>query len=328
MALEQIENSAPDGLLVVCASFEERRCREVVQRASGYKAKCTVVLNFNSSSGKSGSKKQEDSVIFLLDRLRLLDVRGIPRLISVDPYDFFGLWFLLTDELNRHGFGWGSMTATIDISCLTKVQMIFLLREILLTGALTKCRLVYTVPESYNRERGDKFSWLSVGYFDPVVFPIRAEYRATTSRRRVALALLGHEGQRTLTAWRHVDPDETILLFARSDNERMMEISRRENDFLIAHIGGDGHENFLNCNFLDIIGARDMVAERLRDIEEQGNVTLSFIPFGPKPMVVGALMAILEARRADVELVYPIPISYNPEYSGGAKDVFFFDFLG
>lgn len=325
LSFSTIEETEADDLFIVCASFEEERCRETTRRALNYSAKCSVIINPQSGSGRLGAKKQERSAEFLIERLREFDLRKIPRLLSVAPYNYFSLWNMLSEELDRRGLAWGELRATIDISCLTKIQMIFLLKEIISTTATRHCRLLYTVPERYNRERGDKFSWLSVGYFDPVPFPIRAEPRIARNWRRATMVLLGHEGQRTLAAWRYVDPDETILVFGKSDNDAMIEACLRENEFLLSHVGGENSDQTICCGMTDTLVARNRIYDWLRNVSAKQDVTVSLIPFGPKPILLGALLAILDMPWIDVELVYPIPSSYNHNYSIGAKEIYTLD---
>src|SRR3982751_3558089 len=212
-----------EDLLLVASSFEEERCLAASARLGSYQARACIVINFTASSTVEGEARKRRTAQMLLRQTAEYDAMGLPRLLSVGPYAYEELVPIVVQELS----------VTVDISCLTRIQLAFLARSLFFEFDTKVLRLLYTVPRSYNHTKGDKFSRLGVGFFRPVVLPLRrwSGHRAVTTRRG-AVVLLGHEGQRTLAAWRRIDPDETLLIEAISGDDELEEICRGENEHL------------------------------------------------------------------------------------------------
>lgn len=313
-----------EDLLLVASSFEEERCLAASARLGSYKARACIVINFTASSTADGEARKRRTAQKLLRQIAEYDVVGLPRLLSVGPYAYEELFALVVEELSRRDIGHEKFSATIDISCLTKIQLAFLARSLLFEFDTANLRLLYAVPRSYNHAKGDKFSRLAVGCFQPVVLPLRrwSGHRAVTTRRG-AVVLLGHEGQRTLAAWRRIDPDEALLIEAISGDEELEETCRSENEHLFKTVKalGDGGAT-RRVSRLDIDGAREIIAGWLEGFSGDPSAIVSIVPLGPKPLVVAALLACMTVPRLTVEIVYPMASRYNPNYSEDVVGVY------
>jgi len=317
---------SPDDLFITCASFEQR-CLAASDRLSGYTTRCAIVVNFLSRTNAEGERRKRDTATSLIEMLTTANQYSLPRLVSVAPYDYFGLWTTIHEELQRRAISPAGLRVTIDISCFTKIQLVFLIKTLVEEGIASRIRCLYAVPERYNSKKGDKFSRLSVGYFAPMPLPVRVSPVRRLSRlRRIAVVLLGHEGQRTLSAWRRIDPDFTILVWAASANSELASITQAENKFLVDLVTRDkGSATMINCQYLDVSAVKEQLFKLLDGASRTGAVRVSVIPFGPKPLLLGTLLAAFELDGIDFELMYPIPTSYNSEYSEGLRDVYTFD---
>jgi hypothetical protein len=320
-----IASGTPDDLFITCASFEER-CLAVSERLSGFHTRCAAVVNFLSRTNAEGERRKRETAATLIAALTNVDDYTVPRLISVAPYDYIGLWASLQEELQRRRIEGKGLRVTVDISCFTKIQLIFLLKTLVEEEAAAYIRVLYAVPDRYNSKKGDKFSRLAVGYFDPLPLPLRiATTRPLSKLRRIAIVLLGHEGQRTLAAWRRIDPDFSVLVFASSADPALTSITEAENKFLFDIASRDrSGAVVIKCEHVDVTAVRDQLIKLLGEESRIGDVRVSIIPFGPKPLLLGTLLAALELDGIDWELMYPIPTAYNSQYSEGVREVYTF----
>src|SRR3982751_28885 len=279
-----------EDLLLVASSFEEERCLAASARLGSYQARACIVINFTASSTVEGEARKRRTAQMLLRQTAEYDAMGLPRLLSVGPYAYEELVPLVVEELTRRDIGVQELSVTVDISCLTRIQLAFLARSLFFEFDTKVLRLLYTVPRSYNHTKGDKFSRLGVGFFRPVVLPLRrwSGHRAVTTRRG-AVVLLGHEGQRTLAAWRRIDPDETLLIEAISGDDELEEICRGENEHLFKTVKTLGDDAAVRrISRLEIDGAREVISDWLGTFSGDPNAVISIIPLGPKPLVVAA----------------------------------------
>jgi len=313
-----------EDLLMVASSFEEERCLAASAMLGSYKAEACVVVNFTSSSTAEGEARKRRTAQKLLRQIAKHDSLGLPRLLSVGPYAYEELISLLIEEMSRRDIVYDKLRATIDISCLTRIQLAFLSRTLIFDLRTISFRMLYTVPRSYNQTRGDKFSRLGVGFFQPVVLPVRrwSGHRAVTTRRG-AVVLLGHEGQRTLAAWRRIDPDEALLIEPMSGDDELEETCRSENEYLFNALRSMGERSEARrVSRLEIDCAREIISNWLKTFSGDPSAIVSIIPLGPKPLVVAALLACMAVPRLTVEIVYPMASRYNPNYSEDVLGVY------
>jgi hypothetical protein len=203
---------------------------------------------------------------------------------------------------------------------MTRVQLVFMVKWLFAKGC-ERIRIYYAEPEHYNT-KGDKHSRFAKACFTPVPIPFLTQRRPVfESVKRVAVVLLGHEGQRTLCAWNRVDAGETVVIFPRSGADRM-DLCRRHNEFLLSQVSG---EDVLSCEYLGLEQAKTIIECRFGRYAENRNVRISLVPLGPKPILVGVILGLLSVSGLDCDLMYPVPASYNAEYSSGVRGIFWAD---
>jgi hypothetical protein len=319
-----------EDLLLVASSFEEERCLAASAKLGLYQARACIVINFTASTTAEGEARKRRTAQKLLRQVAEYDAVGLPRLLSVGPYAYEELFSLVVGELERRDISGERLKATIDISCLTRIQLAFLVRSLLFEFDTDILRLLYTVPRSYNHTKGDKFSRLGVGCFRPVALPLRRwpGHGAVTTRRG-ALVLLGHEGQRTLAAWRRIDPDEALLIEAISGDDELEETCRAENEHLFKIVRALGDRAAVRqVSRLEIDGAQAIISSWLEAFSGDPSAIISIVPLGPKPLVVAALLACMAVPRLTVEIVYPMASRYNTNYSEDVVGVYSETFSG
>src|SRR5207248_2752160 len=123
-------------------------------------------------------------------------------------------------------------------------------------------------------------------------------------------------------AWRAVDPAETCLVFPAAGSSRLMQICRRENRYVLDLAERDEDVMTVYQDSMDIQGVRQTVLQFLKQRCESKSVRVSLIPFGPKPLIVGCLLGIIDCGVSESDMVYAIPTSYSANYSSGVDGVF------
>src|SRR5262249_36844963 len=156
-----------------------------------------VILYFSGTSvGPDGDQQKAKSRSELMAVCRDLDQRGMPRLLRAGRYAVgsvvSGIWWELrsADSPKR-------LRVSVDISCFTRIQLIFLLKALMESGQVERLRLLYTQPVKYGRG-GGAHSSLGRAAFTPIPLPLIAKKRRVLSQvKRIAFVALGHEGLRT-----------------------------------------------------------------------------------------------------------------------------------
>ena len=316
--ITNILKDKPDDVFLTTASFEKDRCLATADNLYNYSTRFAGVINFLSKTTINGEVKKGQTAEYLLEKLIKVDVTGIPRLITIRPYDYFKFFEIFKEELIRREIGLKNLNITIDVSCLTKIQLIFLIKVFILDGIAKKLRILYTIPDHYNT-KGDKFSRLAKGYYEPIIIPIKvSKIRKIQNTFKLCLVITGHEGQRTICAWKFVEPMETILLFTKSGDE-LEKISKKQNEYLLnLSDKKNSYINKIDITDFDIFKIKDTIKNLLKSIRKE-NIRVSIIPFGPKPILIGILLRMVELEDYDFDIIYPIPASYNSNYSEGAK---------
>lgn len=312
---------APDDLLIVCSSFEPR-CTAVAELLQDYAARSVVIVHFVSkSSYEVAEDRRQQNEEKLFNLLTPMDKGGYPRRLLVSPHNPPALWGELERELMCRQVVTESARISIDITCFTKIHLAFLLRELNREIKDGTVRLLYTVPERYGTEKSKK-SKLAQGYIGPLVLPFRSESPASleTAPHCKAVVAFGHEGERVLNAWRFIEPQETILIRAFSENEKWMRIAEERNQYLLRRAeSSDPTVRVIDLHMLDALGTRDRLFELLGPSLNEA-AYIAIIPFGPKPVVAGLFFWALSLPNCAIDIVYPIATWYDPYYTDGVSE--------
>jgi hypothetical protein len=324
-AIGSIRSNREDDLLIVASSFERERSVASARRFKYYRARCTMLITTRGDSGSRGERQKLGSVNELLEILGRADVGHFPRQIVTPGYDPIDLTRQIRDELEGRGIPFEGLAVTLDMSCLTKLQLITLLRLLLRPGVCSILRLLYTYPERYNTGGWERAGRLTIEYSKPLIFPIQGSFlRNRRVRRRLAIVVLGHEGPRALAAWRAAEADFTWLVEARSERPEVMDVCRNENRFLYGLVQDMGEPSCVietpNMGLAEICGAMRVALEQAEYAEGLNEVSL--IPYGPKAILAGVLLAVLSRSELSAEVVYAVCKRYNSDYSSGVEGVY------
>jgi hypothetical protein len=305
-----------DDLFISCASFEDR-CLGMTVYGGGYACKDAVLIRFrtkrpNSIQDRRRAANFEEIYKYLISkslRVYVLDTeRHNPHSLSLSLED------VVATVAARTG---PRMKITVDISCFTRVQLLFTLRRLFaIRGA--ELRILYSVPTYYGSLENKE---LAFDYDRMLMLPFSlGNYGAESlSPDRVLVISLGHEGGRSLYAWRYLDPKFTTLIYPGSRHSPdLFAVVMRSNRQLIQRLEmGDPSFKAVTIDSHDIESARNTCSEIIEDVERSdGSRALYFVPGGPKPISVGLAMATCTAK-APVYIAYPVPRTYSNAYSAG-----------
>jgi len=284
------------------------------------RSKCAIILAFTGKNTEVAQENKYKSRTVLFEQISLIDIFGSPRVILVGRYDYVSTLREIQGELESRGVS-ECTSVVLDISCFTAVQLVFMIRWIHTVVRPKKCVVTYCRPREYGSEHSRALS--RPGY-QILPLPIRVRPRSAINEvRRVAVMVMGHEGIRSLTAWRAIDPMNTVLIFPTSGSSKFDKICDRRNSYLVGLSQNSGGFSTKIASTVELAKTREMLGPVLATWSAIPDIRVSLIPFGPKPLIVAATLAILDAESVDFELAYAIPNGYSGQYSIGAEAVYF-----
>jgi hypothetical protein len=310
----------PDDLFIACASFEDR-CVGSAKLFKNYAARTCCLVNFTSRGpnpiGERKRRKNSTDMATMFAESRL-EVKWL----KVDPYNPLDLRLQIDAQLARKNIQLDTATISVDISCFTRIQLLYLLKH-LTSRPLGTLRLLYTTPGYYGsldrKQSAIGYDRLLTAPFDRGPSPERPDANITM------LILLGHEGARILHAWTEIDPSATVLIESETEGDpEVARVTDRENASLLSRANDENPEfTRYSCSAIDI----DRGIELFRGIAARfgapSHTTFAFVPMGPKPLVAAFVLAN-SGSGENVDIAYPIPHKYNPDYSMGIGHTFTF----
>ncbi len=305
-------------LYIAAASFEyERSIAASTMLSKRLRAKCAIILAFTGKTSAAAQENKYQSRTRLFEQMSLIDISKAPRVVLAGQYEYSSTLRQIEGELEARGVSKCS-AVILDISCLTAVQLVYVIRWLHSVVRPKSCVVIYSRPSRYDNEN------LTPVDYEIMPLPIRVSPQSTISEaRRIAVMVMGHEGIRSLATWRAIDPVNTLLLFPASGSAKFDKTCSKQNSYLIGLSRKSPGVSVKTATTLDLARARKMVSSSLDDWSSASHVRVSLIPFGPKPLIVAATLSILDAANVDFELVYAIPKRYSGRYSAGVEAVYF-----
>lgn len=197
----------------------------------------------------------------------------------------------------------------IDISCLTKPYLYFLIKLLKERFKITSLNVFYTEPQSYLFTKGlfNTFH-TSSGPLEILEIPGYSGQEERDSKRKLVI-LLGFDGDLSKEINEDVSPSETIVVNGfPSYTPKFKDISLIANEKLVSDHNIQVEYSKANNPF--------EVYNLLQSIKEKYQDELAFInvaPLGTKPMALGACLFAL--HNPTVRVVYPLPENYEKKYA-------------
>jgi hypothetical protein len=238
------------------------------------------------------------------------------QFLSVHPYrysEFLGILGKTYKEISESN---ERCAIVIDFSCFTKIHTVALAYWICQQKLSIPIVLAYSNPEIYGnpyRNIWGKGKWITTLH-------IRLDLNSTESYSSTnIIAILGHEGDRLRLSINEAEPDNGLVIkvLPKELPSRLSIVTDIQNSWLYHEIDK---------------GLRDFSIKKIRynDIEELIKLITTYCnaakdkksrivlcPFGPKPFIYYTAFTILTSYSKLAWLYYPIPLSYDPDYSKG-----------
>lgn len=325
--IETLCPNVPDDLFLAASSFEERSVGAARLLSASYRCRIALLAHIDSKTSQTGEERKRHFSGELYDRLSKAALSGRAEVCPAAPHSPFPLWRKVKGALQRGGTGRDATTVTIDISCLTRIQNLFLLRNLMLEPSIGSIRVVYSVPTIYFTESA-LTKELSAGYSEVVRFPFEigqsegAPVGTAPVFQRAAFVIIGHEGDRTLNIWRSLDVEKTVVFRVESADTRRVRMTSRRNEFLLRRCQqGDPAFHVLDIPWTEIDAAEEWLDQALSLVQEDGGGEVNFIPFGPKPVLVTICKWTLGHPQLRINVAYSTPAFYHGLYSRGVREV-------
>ena len=302
----------------------ERRCTGSVEHLldAGLKVARAVVFDYPTKLVPQNAGEQQRSI----NRERLKQLLGKSVLWKhLNPYrytEFVGE----IDELYRSYFNKEDPEQGIifDITCLTKIHTLALAYWLLWRKPQTFA-IAYSQPAYYGNP--SKNIWGKGKWHSPVLVRLGLD---STDRylSTHAIVLVGHEGDRLRLALNEITPNSALIIkpLTRDPDSPLAVVSNVQNQWLYSEIKTGLREGFTEEQFhvTDLANLRTSI-NAYCERSKLRTARIVLCPFGPKPFVFVTAMASLTTHPNNTWLSYPIPFSYDPDYSEGFKYTLWLD---
>ena len=250
----------------------------------------------------SNSNKWQSNKFFLDDFLTIFSTKyeNIPTTIK-DP---IGIKIKFRKFLEDNNLDLTDYFIVIDITSFPKVTLLTLFSEFF--DKNVKGRILYVEPEDYELP-------FSVGVKEVRLLPFYGTYYKE-GRKKIMIAILGFEGNRSYAVWKKYEPDETVCLIGEPFNENIewKKIAEKENDLILSS---------LNVK-MDIISFIDSykALNKLNDIyEKYKNENIIIVPLGTKFSTI--YIAYFVQNKENVFIVHSSPERDNEHQTIGSKTI-------
>jgi len=212
----------------------------------------------------------------------------------------------------------------VDISCLTKIHVIALAAFVGQYRCVNRIFISYAVPENY----GFLDSELEVesAWQDIIIAPLGETGLLFNESSSQGVIIPGHESHRLVVAIGEIEPAGGLIILpelqGRPDLRHLM---LRRNQRLLHQLERMASRTWteVDINVVDL----ERLSKELYVITEKARYRKSpvvLFPFGPKSLVFAAAYQLGRDYAEASWFVYPVPVSYDVNYSFGIDRLFWF----
>lgn len=200
----------------------------------------------------------------------------------------------------------------IDVTCITKIHAVAVALWLVSQTRFRVVHLAYSRPSEYRTTR--RHVWGKGKWVETVVAPF--DFAASHDGRGVrGLFLLGHEGDRLRLAADALSAESGVAVVAKASRQELRIASEAQNAWFLRTAERRGVKtvalDFFAVEKMLLI-ARELALEAVAD-----SARIVLYPLGPKPLVLGAALALASVARHFAWYSYPIPLAYDLNVTGG-----------
>ncbi len=317
--------SAERSVWIGALSFEERCIGTLIQlRNMGVRLTDGILIEYDTGI----VPQPEGEIKRALNKSRLMELAGglfqnALRVEKLSPYAFDEVRRLFETVCNAQPYD----VMILDVSCLTKIHTMAIGAFLALEtdrGAI----VAYVIPENYGfldeRLEGP------TAWSDIIIAPLAEGASLFYETDGRGIIIPGHEAQRLVVAIGEIEPAGGRILIpeypGRPDFKHLM---LRRNQRLLQQLSRMRSQKWerRRVAVLDSMTVEMVLDELLKEVQPRKAPILLF-PFGPKSVIFTCAIW-LSARYPDASwFVYPIPVSYDVNYSFGIQQVTWFSARG
>lgn len=294
-----------DSVLIACSSHEER-CAGALRNIADWRPRCVVLFHYTDDNAQRERRHAE-----LLSSIKAsgLPSHDLPYTKSHPIASLSEAIPVLADTFKRYP----SSSIILDISVMTRQHFLMLCQWLEDAGYWDRLVIVYSEPSQYD-----------VSEYMPQSFGIKSLEQipglapcADLSRPIHLVLFLGHEGDRAMATYDHVQPNRTTLIIPDPPYYKSWAgLTERFNADLIALVGAD------SVRLVESVDT-DMIVRQLIDIvgalDSRSEWATIFGPFGTKPQALGAFL-YSRSWSDQPAILYACPRRYNNRFYSRGVD--------
>jgi hypothetical protein len=296
------------------SSFEERAATSLVRLAAHSQISRVVLLDY--PSGAWQVQESADRRAKVVSRI----LSSLPADCPVDqpslgPHGYYDLQKVAEEYIA----GANGSFVVFDISCMTKLHAIAL-AEVLTRRTNGDYGIAYTLPDNYGGfGSGRKIGWRRV-----IVAPLTESGRLLNEDHSRGVFLPGHEPERLIAALAELEPSGGIVIIAETTNRPDFRIvSERLHSKVLRTLLDQHRWSRVRVNQGDWHLAGDLVRQQIA-MAAPWAAPVVLLPYGPKPLVLAAALALAGHYPEGAWFAYPIPAFYDVDYSQGEGPTMWF----
>lgn len=300
-------------------SFEER-CTASVAAIVEQKVRLTagIALEYETTvSPSTEAEEQRGQNWGILETLgKKAFVEGIRRQ-EVPAYNFQELQNILEDLLAEAEIDF----VIIDITCLSKIHALAVAATLARFEGPSGWMVAYSTPENYG-SLADRPQELPA-WRDIIIAPMAETALLFNEASSRGIIIPGHEADRLIIALAEIEPEGGLIAVAESRRRPDLRyITERKNQRTIRRLRRMRMGRWLKCIICltDLRKIRNNVGHEIR-MAKQYDAPVIFFPYGPKSMIFAIGLQLACEYPEASWFVYPIPSSYDANYSSGAEEM-------
>jgi hypothetical protein len=295
-SIKTYRSDQPDDIFICCASFEER-CLGTFRIFDNYQYKHGYVFVDDQPSNKKEG--------YLREMCQMATASGPYEIISYsesDPTDSIAAFDKQLHQLNLNP---KDSVLTLDITTFNKRHLLMLLKYLDEHGFWHSLRVLYTEPHDYVT---DLYLPMSTGIkqINPVPGFVNTQ---PLNKPNLLLIFLGYEGDRAMSLFNNLDPNETLLIVPKpAFHEEWEGRTENMNRDLITLLGD---EKIKYADSRDSLKVATTLSQILGGDEHNlQDWSCCISPLGTKPQVLG-LYLFWRDHPTRFSILYAQPLKHN-----------------
>ena len=207
-------------------------------------------------------------------------------------------------------------TVVFDITCMTKVHALALAARLSTIDSTIKWVVSYSLPENYGTLESRR-RWSA--WRDVIVAPLAETATLSNEAHSRGIIIPGHEADRLIVALAELEPSGgAIILGETPERPDLRRVSMQHNRKIIQQLRSMRSSNWTEQTvpLVDYYALEKFVGREIATAQRYSAPVVLF-PYGAKSLIFAAAFTLSLRYPARSWFVYPIPSSYDVNYSEG-----------